>query len=933
MATASSALELKGFEISSEGQGKGGFKFVNVAFEKLFFMKIKKVVCETLVKHPTFNPAHVAVPVNGKVSNGFEISNKKKGGDAGKAKKLSLLFFDEVHRMFVSGKQFQLITELKSFLFQEANDVTADSSLRKSLNCLFDEIYVSASSSRKGLSSAKICQCSPEERKLHCPICNTHACFSTIQCHACDTWTHFECTGLQDHDLAELIIDKKAPFSCVACKAIKPSTCTLSLRSRGASRSPEVTSLSQMGEETESEQIFLTCPSDDHSLPSSPRSTISGLLQVCSSQSQPDGNGTPNEGEYYNSNSQATSARAVLAEDQSEEPGPELYIIDVNEAPQEHGESRHAVELEDETQRTLSKNTVPNPTAYVNPQSKTSEYEAFSKQIQELKEDLKEKSNINTVIIMENEQLLNQTRQLRRELKSLQDLRVCDKALLDRKVKELLTMQNSLLKKEAELRSLQLQVDFLSTVCKTHGLHDIFSDKSVPTETPSTGGQTSPNATHQPRLQKSRFFTNSTQQYKHKSHHSGSPSRYRPPPGSPTSSSQNAQAIGTSPKIYNQRGQQAHSNQYPRHMSQHQDRQLHSLTRTHKVHHDGSNSNLPSPYNSPVSIHHPVAEDAYGIPTSNRFESLAVDEEVQGADNSDSHLHREPVTNHSVTSPKRPRPTNHRAIPCGKTLQMHHFTPGNSLPNAEADKLPLGTCYPPNTAESVMYVEGSRGQDKHSADMPRTHQTEKKLCPKPDMVPHTVEDEHLTRTNRPMHDDLNKAFPSKPNCRSSAEVRTSNISNWDLQQNVSGSEVGKRPRPSSFSQSADVMSNKPPNWDLQQNATLSEVNNQRKPSTLFRPAEVMSSNSSNGDHQQKVTGQVFNNQPEQSSLFRHGRASTATYYWQMETVYYLTASLLNLLSIHTTHPNSMVEDSIREQHLRIMQLTESSLRLLPPQRR
>lgn len=269
MTTASSALELKGFEISSEGQGKGGFKFVNVAFEKLFFMKIKKVVCETLVKHPTFNPAHVAVPVNGKVSNGFEISNKKKGGDAGKAKKLSLLFFDEVHRMFVSGKQFQLITELKSFLFQEANDVTADSSLRKSLNCLFDEIYVSASSSRKGLSSAKTCQCSPEERKLHCPICNTHACFSTIQCHACDTWTHFECTGLQDHDLAELIIDKKAPFSCVACKAIKPSTCTLSLRSRGASRSPEVTSLSQMGEETESEQIFLTCPSDDHSLPSS----------------------------------------------------------------------------------------------------------------------------------------------------------------------------------------------------------------------------------------------------------------------------------------------------------------------------------------------------------------------------------------------------------------------------------------------------------------------------------------------------------------------------------------------------------------------------------------------------------------------------------------------------------------------------------------
>lgn len=338
-------------------------------------------------------------------------------------------------------------------------------------------------------------------------------------------------------------------------------------------------------------------------------------------------------------------------------------------------------------------------------------------------------------------------------------------------------------------------------------------------------------------------------------------------------------------------------------------------------------------YNSPVSIHHPVAEDAYGIPTSNRFESLAVDEEVQGADNSDSHLHREPVTNHSVTSPKRPRPTNHRAIPCGKTLQMHHFTPGNSLPNAEADKLPLGTCYPPNTAESVMYVEGSRGQDKHSADMPRTHQTEKKLCPKPDMVPHTVEDEHLTRTNRPMHDDVNKAFPSKPNFRSSAEVRTSNISNWDLQQNVSGSEVGKRPRPSSFSQSADVMSNKPPNWDLQQNATLSEVNNQRKPSTLFRPAEVMSSNSPNGDHQQKVTGQVFNNQPEQSSLFRHGRASTATYYWQMETVYYLTASLLNLLSIHTTHPNSMVEDSIREQHLRIMQLTESSLRLLPPQRR
>ena len=200
---------------------------------------------------------------------------------------------------------------------------------------------------------------------------------------------------------------------------------------------------------------------------------------------------------------------------------------------------------------------------------------------------------------------------------------------------------------------------------------------------------------------------------------------------------------------------------------------------------------------------------------------------------------------------------------------------------------------------------------------------------------HTVDDEHLTRTSRPtcMHDDLNKAFPSKPNFRSSAEVMTSNISNCDLQQNVSGAEVGKRPRPSSFFQSADVMSNKPPNWDLQQNATLTEVNNQPKPRTLFRPAEVMSSNTPNGDQQQKVTGQVINNQPEQSSLFRHGRASTATYFWQMETVYYLTASLLNLLTIHSTHPNSMVEDSIREQHLRIMQLTESSLRPLPPQRR
>ena len=580
----------------------------------------------------------------------------------------------------------------------------------------------------------------------------------------------------------------------------------------------------------------------------------------------------------------------------------------------------------------LSKNTVPNPTAYENPPSKTSEYEAFSKEIQELKEDLKEKSNINTVIIMENEQLLNQTRQLRRELKSLQDLRVCDKALLDSKVKELLTMQNSLLKKEAELRSLQLQVDFLSTVCKTHGLHDIFSDKSVPTETPSTGGQTSPNATHQPRLQKSRSFTNSTQQYKPKSHHLGSPSRYRPPPGSPTSSSHNARALGTSTKNYNQRGQQAHSNQYPRHMSQHQDRQLHIIpTRTHRVHHDGSNSNLQSPPNSPVSIYHPVAEDPYGIPTSNRFESLPVDEEVQGADNSGSHLHREPVTNHRVTSPKRSRPTNHRAIPCGKTLQTHHFTPGISLPNAEADKLPLRTCYPPNIAESVMDVEGSRGQDKHPADMPRTHETEKTLCPKPNMVQHTVEDEHLTRTSRPMHDDLNKALPSKPNFISSAEVMTSNISNCDLQQNVSGAEVGKRPRPSLFFQSADVMSSKPPNCDLQQNAT--EVNNQPKPRTLFRPAEVMSSNTPNGDQQQKVTGQVINNQPEQSSLFRHGRASTATYYWQMETVYYLTASLLNLLSIHSTHPNSVVEDSIREQHLRIMQLTESSLWLLPPQRR
>lgn len=171
--------------------------------------------------------------------------------------------------------------------------------------------------------------------------------------------------------------------------------------------------------------------------------------------------------------------------------------------------------------------------------------------------------------------------------------------------------------------------------------------------------------------------------------------------------------MGTSPKNYNQPGQQAHLNQYSRStcMSQHQDRQQHFiLTRTHKVHQDGSNGNLPSPPNSPVGIHHPMAEDPYSIPTSNRFESLAGDEEVLGEVNSGTHLHREPLTNHAVTSPKYSRPTNHRAIPCRKTLQMHHYTPVNSMPKAGADRLPL-LWFSTLWKKSTLPEEQRRGQE------------------------------------------------------------------------------------------------------------------------------------------------------------------------------------------------------------------------------
>ena len=467
------------------------------------YKSFQKCTVATLMNTPDFNPVHVVSPSmttdeRGMVTHHkFEIYNKLKSGKKGKQKKLTIDLYSLAHRVSFIGKQAQLAIELFPKVLQSPEISSIEPNILADLNALMEDLRKAISAISNSPQTKRVgCNCTGSDSMCMCLSCGTHTCEESIQCTECQGWYHFQCTMLSEGEIEEFSRDKNLPFSCDIC------SCSSQLRHEDSdTREQDAVPPLQQGPVNNSNVMchgcLLALTEDSiecetcsnwwhkqcayqHSRTSAP-DMLSHESFTCPScnilhYDETDSNldksihvlATPDEDSDTNIRNEDISEDDSL---QCSDDDDEVLFVTAQPTATNHldgpAEPKEPAQPASQTEQTSEQ---AESVTEKSQNSTCTSCDHAKRTISRLNEEIKSQSSLNVILMTENENLLRNLQEARRDLRIIQGTKGNDKKLLQKKDRDISDLEATLKRQELECRNLALRNDFLCAICLHNGI-------------------------------------------------------------------------------------------------------------------------------------------------------------------------------------------------------------------------------------------------------------------------------------------------------------------------------------------------------------------------------------------------------------------------------------------------------------------------------